>query len=745
MLDFSDVTLLETINEITYDDEVISTDDNSQTLKQDFVDLGVIGDVKDIQIITDRIIYISSLKFVNSYMEIEMFLPEAGNGSTYQAYTGDETALGFDADTEVFEYYTGTVASAWESRLQTSEPLSGYDYWMMDFVLTEPLEGSITLWIGMFHVVLVNESGQASLLEPGSNFDGDQLNYDSVKVYDQNGLRQLSTLQPNVIYTLEINLEYRDEDPRDSFGVAASTTLYLANMYGASQSYYDENVGERTEPVLDTYDVTLDLTADNNVGATLSYNESIQAFEYNTGTATSSWANRLQTTDVQVRNYDYLFFDVMLTEVLTNPVNFWMDMLNLTTLNPDGSMSQDNMLYIIDSTNTLVNGPLNASEIYTVVAKLVHADEEGRYAFGFNQDTSMYINNIFAATQSYVDVLMEDVTVPLPETYNITLGLTADNNVGATLSYNESIQAFEYSTGTATSSWANRLQTTDEMIPNYDYMFFNVMLSATLTQPVNFWMDMLNLTTLNADGSKSQANTLYIINSNNELITGAMNANEIYTIVIKLSHADEEGRYAFGFNEDTSMYINNAFVASQDYFDTFRATLNDPLKAPFDVTLGLTPDNNVSATYDLFTGDQVALGFDVSDEVYVYDSGVATSPWANRLQTQEAEVKGLDVFMFDIVLTEALTTDVIFWMDMLSVTTLYNDGTRNTNDILYIFDGSGNLVTGALAPDQMYTIALVLSHGDEEGRYAIGFSESLSLYIGNIKAVDQDVLNDLLA
>lgn len=745
MLDFTDVTLLEAVNEIIYDGEVISTDTDGQTLKAEFVDLGVIGDVKDIQVVTDRIIYTSTLKFINSYVDIEMFLPEAGNGSTYEPYTGDETALGFADGTEVFEYYTGTVASAWESRLQTNQPLSGYDYWMMDFVLTEPLEGSITLWIGMFHVVLVNPSGQASLLQPGGNFDGDQLNYDSVKVYDQDGLRQLSELQANVVYTLEINLQYRDADPRDSFGVAASTTLYLANIYGASQSYYDENVGERTEPALSTYAVTLDITSDNNVGATYTYNQTIEAFEYNTGTTTNSWANRLQTTDPQVRNYDYMFFNIMLSETLTNPVNFWMDMLNVTTLSPDGSKTQEGTLWIIDSNDTVVTGALNANEIYTVIAKLVHADEEGRYAFGFNQDTMMYINGVFVATQSYFDTYMADVSVPLPETQTITLGLTADNNVGATFTYNESIEAFEYNTGTSTSSWANRLQTTDELIPNYDYMFFNVMLSAPLTQPVNFWMDMLAVTTLNADGSKSQANTLYIINSNQELVTGAMNANEIYTIAIKLSHADEEGRYAFGFNEDTMMYINGVFVATQSYFDTFIASLNDPVKEAFDVTLSLTADNNVSATYDLFTGDQVALGFDSADVVYVYDSGVSTSPWANRLQTQEADVKGLDVFMFDMVLGEALTSDIIFWMDMLSVTTLYSDGTRNTNDLLYIFDASGNLVTGALAANQVYTFAIVLSHGDEEGRYALGFNESLTLYLANIKAVDQDVLNDLLA
>ena len=115
----------------------------------------------------------TQIKFVNNYKAVEFMSAENGNGSTYKPYEGDVTALGFEADATVFEFYTGTVADAWSSRLQTTEPVSGYDWWLMDFVLTEPLTGQITLWIGMFHVVTIQPSGQATLLEKGDNYTGD--------------------------------------------------------------------------------------------------------------------------------------------------------------------------------------------------------------------------------------------------------------------------------------------------------------------------------------------------------------------------------------------------------------------------------------------------------------------------------------------------------------------------------------------------------------------------------------------
>ena len=294
-LDLTKIGLIGDAVSIKSGDEVISSEDNVNVLTPAFLSSVSTGDVKNINVETQFVIYKTQIKFVNAYKDVEFMSAENGNESTYTKFTGDVTTLGFDANTEVFKFYTGNKAGAWDSRLQTTEALGGYDWWMMDFVLTEPLTGQITLWIGFFHVVVINTDGRASLLEPGENFKGNPAKYDSVNIYNKDGVRQTSGLQPNVVYTLEINLEYRANDPRDSFGVNASTTMYLANIFAASHSYYLENVGEKDDPFVDdTFGVTFKLTADNNVGATFDYVEAASAFDYHTGVNTNVWANRIE-------------------------------------------------------------------------------------------------------------------------------------------------------------------------------------------------------------------------------------------------------------------------------------------------------------------------------------------------------------------------------------------------------------------------------------------------------------------
>ena len=93
------------------------------------------------------------------------------------------------------------------------------------------------------------------------------------------------------------------------------------------------------------------------------------------------------------------------------------------------------------------------------------------------------------------------------------------------------------------------LETNQVEIKSYDYMFANVYLTEALTKTTHFWMDMavgdLYVTALNANGTRTDNGRLFIFNSAKELVTGALNINEIYTFVIKLGHGDPDGRYAF--------------------------------------------------------------------------------------------------------------------------------------------------------------------------------------------------------
>lgn len=736
LLDLSGFDWGTSVTAILVGETTISSNENALLVQASYVESKAIGDEVVVQFVTKNVIYVANLVFSNSYLEVGFSLPEAGNGSTYKPYSGDVTALGFETDTEVFEYYTGTQPSAWESRLQTNTPLKGYDWWIFDFVLTQVPTGNVTLWIGMFHVVLVNPSGQATLLQAGGNFTGNAQNYDKVHVYNQAGQKVTDGLQANVRYTLEINLEYRTDDPRDSFGIAMSTTMYLANIFAANQAYYDEFIGEKQQEPSETMDVTFSLTSDNTVGASYVFNEEALAYVWQTGNNTNSWSNRIQTTQA-IQEYEYLFFEWMLTESLTHPVNFWMDMLSVTTLEADGTSNRDTITFLLDG--EIVTGTLEVNKIYQVVIRLSHADEEGRYAIGFNQTTTLYIRNAFAASENYYNTFMDSLVEPKPVFVGIDFSLTADNNVGATYVFNEGANAFVWNTGTTTNAWSNRIQTTNPVMKEYSYLAFQMMLTQPLSNPINFWMDMLNVTTLQVDGSMNTSK-VRLFTLDGHALVGAPQANVIYLVVIELGHADDEGRYAFGFNQDTTVYIKDVIATDEAYLiEHVIPKVVVPTVTSKSVSLSLTADNTVGATLNPFTGDIVALGFNASDVVLHWHTGTSTYAWGNRLQTTDVEIPQYGYFVFDMVLSKDLTTDINFWMDMLAPTTLFADGSISTTDKLFIRTANGTLASGALIANTVYHVAILLSHTDEEGRYAFGFNETLDVYLANVKVLSPEL------
>ena len=78
------------------------------------------------------------------------------------------------------------------------------------------------------------------------------------------------------------------------------------------------------------------------------------------------------------------------------------------------------------------------------------------------------------------------------------------------------------------------------------------------------------------------------------------------------------------------------------------------------------------------------------------------------------------------MLTEILTKDAAFWMDMSSVTVINANGTKSSGKI-EIYNSNFELVTGALAIDTYYTVVVKLGHSDE--RHGFGFTDETTVYI----------------
>ena len=135
------------------------------------------------------------------------------------------------------------------------------------------------------------------------------------------------------------------------------------------------------------------------------------AFVYNTGTATNPWSSRLQADESFISSYDYMVFDILFSGALTNPITFWMDLaagdVNVFTLQPDGTVSKTDKLYIFNVDKELVTGSLDPNVTYTFIIQLAHGDPEGRYAFGLGQDMVLYLRNPHVAKASYLEPLYD--------------------------------------------------------------------------------------------------------------------------------------------------------------------------------------------------------------------------------------------------------------------------------------------------------------------------------------------------
>ena len=335
------------------------------------------------------------------------------------------------------------------------------------------------------------------------------------------------------------------------------------------------------------------------------------------------------------------------------------------------------------------------------------------------------LSNQIAASADYVD---NNFNFPekVETEFIVSFDLTDDNTVGATLVYSPNDNAFQYTTSAA-DAWSNRLQSTESQIKNYDYLLFDFMPTELITGDITFWMDMaqpnLNTTVLKPDGTRLfNQDRIYIFNSLKELVTGSLNAGEIYTIVIRLGHEDPDGQYAFGINQDTIVWIRNplavqsAFVEANYNIDT--PPVEEPLEDTFDVTFGLTSEN-VDGTYS----------FNEEKDAFEFVSG--SNAWGNRLQSSQLAILSYDYMVFDLMLTETLVGQTHFWMDMSSVTSMNADGSKTTTGLIFILNDQGQLVTGPLDINVYYTFVIKLGHAPTENRYAFNFTQNTTAYVKN--------------
>lgn len=724
LIDFSSLGITETVLSVLHNQEVISDSNNTSLLLSSWINQMSNGTTKTIVIDTEFISYSLEIIFEVATMGVNFEL--TADNDVGATYTYDET-------TKTYTYKTGE-ASAWNNRIESTQTdIQLYEFMIFDIELTDAMTGDIIFWMDMALGDI-----NVSMLKPNGSIINDRL-----FIFDENKELVAGSLLADVNYTFVIKLGIGDPEGRYSLGIAQDTTVYIKNPQAATENYVLNNFDFGGALKESKISIEFLLTEDNAENAQIRYSENDLAYEYITGSSKNSWESRIETNDEKIRLYDYIVFDIMLTQALAQDVNLWMDNTggsNLTTLHPDGTRTNDR-LYIFDSNKELVTGTLGLGldNIYTFVIRLGHGEIPGGYGIGFNEITTVWLRNMYAATAEYIKQQFNidtpsGETDPEPLEYlEVELDFVDFEDPflnGASATITKDGDVYTYNTGSE-GHWDTRLHIQEPNSHLYKYFVFGLELTSVLTGDVAFWMDMSSVTVL-PKGSPT-VGKVSIYDENYNLVSNPLEVGKNYTVVVTLGHSDE--RHGFGFMDNTTIYIKNPLLANQDYVDTLlgEAATVDPEPNEIDteaevntIEFSLTEDNNVGATYD----------YNDTVEAFVYLTGVGTNAWSNRIQIQNEAIGSFTYLVFDMMLSEELEGNVVFWMDMADENAntffLTPEGAGTLSDRLYILNEDGELITNSLSPNQIYTFIIKLGHGDPENRYAIGFSDDTTVYMRNI-------------
>ena len=176
----------------------------------------------------------------------EFYMPgDSGtHGSSYTAYEGDVTQIGFAAGTQVFEYNSGTQPNNnWGNRISANRGLGDQDWWLFDIVFAEDIftgdaaQKLFVIWIGSGHVLELYANGAMIIYGESSAHEPN-----CITIRDASGNAVTGALQANVKYTFEISLAHKGSLPLFEIGAYAVTRYYVANCYSCTDEYYQAHI-----------------------------------------------------------------------------------------------------------------------------------------------------------------------------------------------------------------------------------------------------------------------------------------------------------------------------------------------------------------------------------------------------------------------------------------------------------------------------------------------------------------------
>lgn len=244
-MDFSAYEWKDRVEGVYIDDTRITKADNAAQLDETWIESKGAG----LNVVTIRLTDGDSMEAVLtvkiSFMDYVFYMPDGGSNAYYREYDGDGEALGFEAGTTVYEYYSGDVANNWNDRISTDKGLGSFDWWVFDFMLTEDLftgdgaQSIFVIWVASGHVVEIFGDGTMKVYQQTAPHEPN-----CIRIYNADGTECTGAMQPNVKYTFEISLAHKGTKELYEIGAYVSTTCYFANGFACTDEYYQENIAQ---------------------------------------------------------------------------------------------------------------------------------------------------------------------------------------------------------------------------------------------------------------------------------------------------------------------------------------------------------------------------------------------------------------------------------------------------------------------------------------------------------------------
>ena len=327
----------------------------------------------------DTTIYFGEIGCTNT--EIENPIKQGDDRTTLDYYTGDVTALGFEAGT-IVQQLVGKVESGWGEAIYSERAVivadGSQDYIAVDFILATDYSGST-----LFHIWPTTGAGAFKM-------DGTtSVSTASVTIVDKNGLA-VTAIEKGKIYTLRV---YDPNAKHLAIGVYGLNTIYFANVvYGK---------GTPAAPIVPS--VT---AAGTNKNAVSIYEGDETALGFAAGSTVYKYVGETSNDKLSIKvdsvNYDYVDVQVVFDAVSTKTYVLGFVMSGTSYLNGADAyiLAGDNIRF-----NAHPNNPLDR--------QIMFLDADGNVVKSALQTGVVYTLRVYIKANNVTEIQMRQVGVTM--------------------------------------------------------------------------------------------------------------------------------------------------------------------------------------------------------------------------------------------------------------------------------------------------------------------------------------------